>query len=209
MIQKPRTLACRSVGWSALALAIAVAPLAAESGGTKTATSVWWVVFNYPEFCATSPCKGPDHFNPAVGASAFNATGALVDADDRVTYVTTLYETSSDFENVAPYTSLWAGPGLVNPQGAEFHVVVRSHGPAIPGLEADQMTLFLEPGCQELGGPNVCKDVQGAIHLADGGLVSGVQRLPLVTDRSIVSGASSMLIRGDGWVKLILQTRLD
>jgi hypothetical protein len=200
-----RGLGCAALG--ALVLTLAIGPAAADAGGTKTATSLWWVVFNHPELCATSPCKGIDRFNPEVGASAFNASGALVNADDRVSYVTALYETSEDFASIGPSTSLWGGPGLVDPQGAEIHIVVRSHGPAIPGLEADQMTLFFESSCQELGGPNVCKDVQVAIHQPGGPMTSPVFRLP--ADGSVVTGASSTLIRGDGWVKLILSTRLD
>lgn len=189
-----------------LALALAASPLAAEAGGTKTAVTVWWVVFNHPENCASSPCVEDDLFVPEVEASVFNATGALVDANRKVRFATALYETGPDFADIEPFTSLIGGPGLVDSQGAEIHIVVRSHGPAIEGLESEQITLFLEPGCQDLGGPNECVDIQFAIHQPGTGMMSDVLRFE---DDSVVTGASSKLIRGDGFVKLILMTRID
>lgn len=189
-----------------LALTLAASPLAAEDGGTKTAVTVWWVVFNQPENCASSPCSVDDLFVPEVEGSAFNATGALVDANRKVRLVTALYETGPDFADIGPFTSLIGGPGLVDLQGAEIHIVVRSHGPAIEGQEDQQITLFLEPGCQDLGGPNECVDIQFAIHQPGMGMMSEVFRFE---DDSVVTGASSKLIRGDGFVKLILMTRID
>lgn len=150
-MQKRKVSNLTHAALSALVLLLAAAPMVADTGGTKTATSVWWVVFNHPDSCATSP------------------------------------------------------PGLKDAQAAEIHIVVRSHGPAIEGLESEQITLFLEPGCEDLGGPNVCEDIQFSIHQPGAGMMSDVWRN---ADGSVVTGASSKLIRGDGFVKLILNTRI-
>lgn len=49
--------------------------------------------------------------------------------------------------------------GLTNPQGAEVHLVIRSHGPKLPGLVKQQIGSLLG-GCDI----NDCVDVQAAIH---------------------------------------------
>ena len=39
--------------------------------------TIWWVIFNNPEKCATSPCDAPDLFDEAVDAAVFNAGGSI------------------------------------------------------------------------------------------------------------------------------------
>lgn len=191
------------IALTALLGTLAGAPLLADPGGAKTAVTLWWVVFNSPENCATSPCSGDDL--AAADGSVFYASGALVPANDRVRFVASLYETAADFSDIGPFTSIVGGPGLVDALAAEIHIVVRTHGPAIAGQETEQITLLLEPSCQQLGGPNECKNIQFAIHVPDTGMMSEVWR---VADGSVVDGASSKLIRADGVVKAILETRI-
>lgn len=202
----PRAL----IALSALLLCLAAVPALAQEGEEPTALTVWWVVFNKPENCATSPCGEPDLFEPAVQASAFYATGALTDADGGVMFVTSLYETvPGKFKRIDLNTSLLGGPGLMDARKAEIHAVVRSHGPAlfdVPGGVRDQLTGFLDPGCQDLEGPNVCEDVQFAVHQpVPGGWLSPVFDF---ADGSEIEGASSKLLRGNGVVKLILKTQV-
>ncbi len=195
----------------ALALGIAAAPAAAQDGGEPTALTVWWVVFNQPANCATSPCGEPDLFNPTTQASAFYATGGLTRDEGRVMFVASLYETvPGRFQSIDANTSLLGGPGLLDARKAEIWAVVRSHGPAlfdVPGAVRDQITGFLDPNCQDLGGPNECADIQIAIHQpVSGGWLSPVFNL---ADGNEVAGASSKLLRGNGVVKLILTTRVQ
>lgn len=198
------------IALSALFLCLAAVPALAQEGEEPTALTIWWVVFNKPENCATSPCGEPDLFDPTVQASAFYAGGTLTDTEGDAMFVSSLYETvPGKFKKVDPNTSLLGGPGLLNAMKAEIHAVVRSHGPAlfdVPGGVRDQLTGFLDPGCQELGGPNECEDIQFAIHqAASSGGSSPVFRF---SDGSEVAGASSELLRGDGVVKLILTTQV-
>lgn len=62
--------------------------------------------------------------------------------------------------------------GLTNPEGAEIHLVLRSHGPRIPGLVEEQRSTFAG-GCEEFLNPGItqleagpCSDVQLALFLA-------------------------------------------
>jgi hypothetical protein len=62
-------------------------------------------------------------------------------------------------------------PGLIDPHGAELHLIPRDHGPAIPGQIPGQIHTF-EGGCTPessfgLGnGPNTCADIQFSVHQA-------------------------------------------
>ncbi|MFQ5615955.1 MAG: hypothetical protein ACE5GO_05790 [Anaerolineales bacterium] len=62
------------------------------------------------------------------------------------------------------------GRGLLDALKAEIHLVVRSHGPAIPGQTEDQITTF-GGGCNEATGGGdgavgfACEDLQFGIHL--------------------------------------------
>ena len=52
------------------------------------------------------------------------------------------------------------GSGLLNPHGAEVHLVIRTHGAPIPGLVSDQIHTF-EGGCAI----NACDDRQFSVHM--------------------------------------------
>ena len=61
-------------------------------------------------------------------------------------------------------------PGLIDPHGAEVHLVLRSHGPAVSGMLADQIGSF-EGGCAVfLDPPEIayeageCSDIHASIH---------------------------------------------
>ena len=125
-----------------------------DSGATYT---IWWIIFNNPEHCATPhACAGgdlaPRGGDPAVQSSVGLATGRIV-----------LGSGVGEFgAHLAPgdATGFRFGPGLIDPMKAEIHLVVRTHGPPIPGMEDDQ-TSSLNAGCP----PNTCEDHQFAIHI--------------------------------------------
>lgn len=196
----------------AVGLGITAGTAAAQEGDERDALTLWWVVFNNPQHCATSPCDLSDLSTPPVRGSVFYASGALTDEAGRATFVAPLYDTvpgrfqQHDPEETAPI----AGPGLVDARTAEIHVVVRSHGPArtdIPEAVRKQLTRFLSPTCEELGGPNECRNLQFAMHPP--GPDGWLSPLFDLTDGSVVEGANSQLIRRDGVVKLILNTQVQ
>jgi hypothetical protein len=139
------------------------------------AITLWWVFFNFPEHC-TAPvpglaqCSEADLFNEAVQASVMYATGHVIGGSGHGNYGSyrSVGDTSGD---------VFGGPGLLNPLGAEIHMVLRTHGPTIPGLVNEQINTF-NGGCQPpewwdgptpphwgAPGPNECVDLQFAVHL--------------------------------------------
>jgi hypothetical protein len=119
---------------------------------------MWWVFFNNPHNCATSPCTPADLANPAVQGSVASAGGKIIGADGTATYGA--FRATGDTTGVFP--GLGTGEGLLAPLRAEIHLVTRSHGPAIlsdPVVLGQQLSLF-NGGCP----PNTCANLQASIH---------------------------------------------
>ncbi|MPY80681.1 MAG: hypothetical protein GEV04_20000 [Actinophytocola sp.] len=138
------------------------------------AVTMWWVVFNDPDGCEAgfpgiSRCGPEDAHAGRGGVSPNHATGHVIDADGTGEFGSHL--------RVGDTSRALAGPGLVNPHGAEVILVLKSHGPKIKGLVADQLHTF-GGGCDDqsdappgtppelLGEPgqNDCAEVQFSVH---------------------------------------------
>ncbi len=140
-------------------ISVRTAELAAEPH------TVWWVVFNHPEHCADAFAPG---FQCGPGDLPFNggdakvqfsllyAAGNVVGNSGHAGFGGRLR--TGDTTDVV----MDLGPGLVNPRGAEIHLVIRTHGPTIPHMVEQQIHTF-NGGC-EAGEPNegLCQDVQFA-----------------------------------------------
>jgi len=101
------------------------------------AYSVWWIIFNNPGACDPSGCSDADFGITAVEASVLNATGRVADANGNgdVSFNAFL---PVGFIHTAPASGNLRqpfGPGLQNVQGAEIHLVIKSHGPATGNIE--------------------------------------------------------------------------
>lgn len=141
-----------------------------------TAVTMWIVVFNRPEECASSPCEEEDLFDPDTEADVVYGAGHVVGGSGRLTLAGHLPQGANDGSLFG--TLGLPAPGLQDIWGAEVHLVVRSHGPKLPGLMRDMIHTF-NGGCThpgpgfpdplppELGaaGPNECVDIAFAIHL--------------------------------------------
>ena len=111
------------------------------------AISIWWVVFNNPELCSDGECGEDDLGNPDVEADVLVGSGGKVVSDgDRQVFSSHIIagDTSGSYNEI---WELGANFGLKNPFGAEFHVVLRSHGPAVPGKIWDQVST-IDGGCE-------------------------------------------------------------
>ncbi len=110
--------------------------------------SMWWVLFNHPASCATYLCTfdEPD--------LVVNATAHIVNGAGNTNF-------GARLTPGGPYSGeiLYQGPepNLTNPVGALIVLVVRYHGPAIPGMIPQQLYYFLG-GCPDGGAP--CEDKQ-------------------------------------------------
>jgi hypothetical protein len=117
------------------------------------AVSIWWVIFNNPENCV-GDCGMPDLFNPDVNVAVQSGGGHVIGNSGRAGFAGHLNEGQITNEHPA----FLDGPGLTDARGAEIHLVVRTHGPVIPGMNHAMFNSF-EVGCDV----NDCEDVQFAV----------------------------------------------
>ena len=119
------------------------------------AYTAWWVIENYPQYCTERPCSPDDEGNPLVQTSVFNATGRIVSGNGIGNF-------GAWVGIGGPYSGeVLFGPGLLNPLGADVYLVIRYHGPVIPGMVKQQTTTF-DGGCSI----NTCSDEQIAFHIS-------------------------------------------
>ena len=135
-----------------------------------TAATLWAVVFNNAAACV-GECDDPDLFeNAATQADLMYVGGAIADERGRVRYAGRLGEGATD-ASIMPLFGLPAW-GVLEASTAEIHLVVRTHGQAIPGLVSAQTSTF-NGGCTGFGaefgapGPNECLEPYYASHFAN------------------------------------------
>jgi hypothetical protein len=115
--------------------------------------TLWWVIFNNPAACV-GECDLPDLFNPTVQASVQYAAGHVIGGDGFAEYGAYLGE--GDTSGCAA-ASLPCN-GLIDSRTAAVHLVVRSHGQALPGAIDEQISSF-NGGCNP-----ACVNVQASVH---------------------------------------------
>lgn len=138
--------------------------------------TVWVVVFNNPEHCATDPCTPADMANPDVNGDFLYGGGHVIGGSGRGNFGGHLRVGDTSGSGLAEIGG--TATGLLYPATAEIHLALHSHGPAVPGqvLKA-QLSTFLG-GCVTLLGPDgladgpedmptavgECTTFQGAVH---------------------------------------------
>lgn len=127
-----------------------------------TAYSIWWAIFNRPQYCVTPfDCSTVDleinGGNPRVRASVFWAGGFVSDASGTANTSIHLTTGRTGREMFAQSENF----GLRNLASAEIHVVIRTHGPVgVAGPVAKQIGTANE-ACPETEG---CQNVFASIH---------------------------------------------
>lgn len=119
--------------------------------------TVWVVVFNNPEHCATRPCTmQADVPNPDVQADFHYAGGHVIGGSERGNFGGHLAVGDTSGSGLAELGA--PAVPLLDPFKAEVMLALHSHGPAVPGqiLKA-QLTSFLG-GCQTFLGPDGLAD---------------------------------------------------
>ncbi len=144
--------------------------------------TLWLVIFNHPEACTDGACGEADLFDgpdgpTGVEPSCLYADGSIVGGNggarfhDRLS-VGESRDSCIDFFVDAVEDLEGRDYGLTNPAGAEVHLVMRSHGPVLPGMVQEQRSTFAG-GCLEFLGagvdeldPGQCSDQQFVVFLA-------------------------------------------
>ncbi len=113
------------------------------------AYTIWWVIWNNPENCTTpGACTDIDFgIADAVQVEVMGATGHVVGNSGKGNFSAHLNE-NDDSSTVNPLFGLPGYGGLLDAQKAEVHLVLRSHGPAIPGMVNEQISSY-EGGCDD------------------------------------------------------------
>ena len=140
-----------------------------------TAT-IWWIIWNSPENCEGSPCGSDGDFENAgtgpggTALSMMYATGNIVRSSGVGTFHAYLKEgvIQGSINDQVGVPDL----PLLDAEKAEVHLVVRSHGPRIPGME-DEQTSSYDGGCTTNflpfeaipTNPGECGDIYFAVHL--------------------------------------------
>lgn len=115
--------------------------------------SVWWIIFNDPASCEFYLCT-------------FDLPDLIANAAGKIVPPGGLANFAAWVGPGGPYSGevMIGDPGLTHPAGALITLVVRYHGPAIPGEIPQQLTYF-EGGCP--GGGSPCVDEQLVIFPGD------------------------------------------
>jgi hypothetical protein len=137
--------------------------------------TMWWVVWNNPAACGADGCSEADFGKPEVDADIGYAAGVVVGESGRGAFAARLQE-GRPLAGFPAEFGITSGSGLIDAAGAEVWLVVRSHGPRIPGL-VGEMTHTFHAGCDYsvfggliaedsygTAGPNTCTDIQFAVH---------------------------------------------
>jgi len=137
------------------------------------ATTMWWVIYNHPEYCATTPCTFDDFAVPEVEASFFNTGGRVSNRWGEVDLQGVVFAGAG---RPGPDEPEGLGIGLTNPMGAEVHLASRTHGRdadtlAEEGILEEALSSLFGGGCPfdtldpEAENPNGCTDPTITFHL--------------------------------------------
>ena len=102
--------------------------------------TLWWVIFNNPEACETTPCGMGDLFDLDVEAACLAADGAVTAGNGRADFSDRL-SIGEQRDSCLPHFG-GVDHGLIDPQGAEVHLMVHDHGPLQPGLVPEMRSTF-------------------------------------------------------------------
>ena len=138
------------------------------------AYTIWWVIWNNPQECSIpGECNDPDFGNAeAVGVDVLYAAGHVVGKSGVGNFSGRL-NAGDDSKSINALFGLPAAGGLQsgNTYSAEVHLVLRSHGPAIPGEVNEQIsgylggcTTFFDPFAEIPDEVGECGDIEFAIH---------------------------------------------
>ena len=171
---------------------------------TKSAVTVWWVIFNNPSACTTAPgediaCGSGDLANEDAEPAAIWAAGGVSSEEGKLHLTAGLYRTADPLENLdAEIDFKGLQRGWTSPE-AEIHLVVRSHGQAI--TEDDGYLEQISNFNDDFGG--CCENQQAAPYAPNEG---GQKTLYMMSDRTEIEGTKAILLRRGDLLQAIIET---
>lgn len=131
------------------------------SGLAQGTYTLWWVIFNDPGACA-GDCDDPDLLDAQ--AEVMAATGGVVGPNGVGNFSAHLKENDAS-GSINALFDLPSFGGLHDAQSAEVLMVLRTHGPKIPGMVYEQTHTY-NGGCIVPPGTEgyACSDDWGARH---------------------------------------------
>ena len=119
--------------------------------------TLWWAVFDNPDECSDTPTPGCDPSDfLVVNGGVKGMGGHVVGSSGRASFGARLkLGEVLDGGGVPSFNT------FDDVLGSEMHLVVRNHGPAIPGRVNEQFSEF-NGGCP----PNTCANFQASVHPA-------------------------------------------
>lgn len=111
------------------------------------AYTVWVVVVNEPGECLSTPCSAGDVlFNADARADVTYGGGHVVGRSGRSSF--------GGRVPVGDWPAGWLGNGLTDPRGAEVHLVLNDHGPALSAYLPSMIASY-RGGCTDASLPGV------------------------------------------------------
>ena len=128
-----------------------------QAGGLPAhqAMTLWFIVFNNPSGCSTSPCSVPeDVFNPDAQADFLVGGGHVTGngADGTFSGYLPVGDASGSGMPEIGFPEL--ALGLLDPMNAEVVLAIHSHGPAMTGQALVEQISSFTGGCTSFLGPN-------------------------------------------------------
>ncbi len=121
----------------------------------RQAMTLWFIVFNNPGGCSTSPCSVPeDVFNPAAQADFLVGGGHVTGNGAKVTFSGYLPVGDASGSGMPEIGYPELALGLLDPMNAEVVLAVHSHGPAMTGQTLVKQISSFTGGCTSFLGTN-------------------------------------------------------
>ena len=122
------------------------ATFAANDATPGFAYTMWWVIWNNPDKCSQQyGCVDADFGNPEVGVQIIYGGGNVSGGSGKISISGHLKEGDVD-GNVNDLFGLADAVGIDDATHVEVHLVLRNHGPAVPGEVNEQINTYLG-GC--------------------------------------------------------------
>jgi hypothetical protein len=144
------------------------------------AMTLWFIVFNNPSACGSSPCSIEDLLlNPAVQGDFLIAAGHVVGGNGQAVFGGALQVGDIRGSGWIELGNPDRAVGLIDPRHAEIHLAVHSHGPALTGEELKAQISSYTGGCETFLGnqygiaqgpqdvpmaPHECSTIQASVY---------------------------------------------